>query len=703
MPYESSFGNLPSDGAKRAPGGPETPFRIAVLADFSGRQGREAPAAGDELLARKPLKVAHDALDEVIESVAPKLEFSVAGGDVSVSLEFSEFDDFQPDPVARQVDRVSDLDDDDATALMREILHHPQYQALESTWRGLEWLLRRVQKSDRIQVMLFDMTAEEFAADLMANDDLKATAIYQLLIEQTAEAPDGQPWAVLVGNYTFEETTAHAELLGRMAKMAARCGTPFLAAATPQAVQEGYEVPADGKEAWKTLGALYEAAYVGLAVPGFLLRPPFGENYRPAESFRFEEFSGAPEGYLWGNPAFACAGLLALGYMKSGWGFEPGQTLALDNIPMHSYRDAEGEAVAVCAEGKFTSSTSQELAKRGLMPLLAVRGRDSVELACIRPLAIETNVLNGRWQGGQGGPPPTSGLPKVGVGMMSKGQSSGRAAPSREGPAFVSASSARQADPEVDPELAALLAGDELPGDDAGGESAPPPEDAGDSAPPDDGNADVGLDPELAALLGGDAPPGDEPIPELDPELAALLGETSGGDAAPPDAPATEELDPELAALLGGSPAAPPAEEPELDPELAALLGGAPSGADEPAEPESEPATGDELDPELAALMGDQPAGQQESEPDPAAAEELDPELAALLGGSASGSDSPTAEPDPSPENEPSPFDESPPADQPAAPSPSIDETDSEMATITDDHPDLDREDDSSASSATRS
>ncbi|HEV2972419.1 MAG TPA: type VI secretion system protein TssA [Pirellulales bacterium] len=707
MPYESSFGNLPSDGAKRAPGGPETPFRIAVLADFSGRQGREAPAAGDELLARKPLKVAHESLDDVIESVSPKLEYSVAGGDVAVLLEFSEFDDFQPDPVARQVDRVSDLDDEGATALMRGIMHHPQYQALESTWRGLEWLLRRVQKSDRIQVILFDITAEELAADLTASDDLNATAIHRLVVEKSAEAPDGQPWAVIVGNYAFEETTAHAELLGRMAKIAARCGAPFLAAATPIAVQEGYEVPADGREAWKALGALYEAAYAGLAVPGFLLRPPFGENYRPAESFRFEEFSGAPEGYLWGNPAFACAGLLALGYMKSGWGFEPGQTLALDNIPMHSYRDSDGEAVAVCAEGKFTSSTSQELVKRGLMPLLAVRGRDSIELACIRPLALEMNVLNGRWQGGQGGPPPTSGLPKVGVGMMSKGQTSGRAAPSREGPAFVSASPApraRQADPEVDPELAALLAGDEVPSDDGGGESASPVEESPDEAPPpENGNADAGLDPELAALLGGDAasleqPPADEPMPELDPELAALLGESGGGETPPSDTAPTEELDPELAALLGETPAAPATEETELDPELAALLGDTPA-AEETDEHMPDPTTsGDQLDPELAALLGDQPAAEQES-----AAEELDPELAALLGGSAAGSDSPTAEPEPAPDNEPSPYDESPPADEPAASPPSIDETDSEMATITDDRPDLDREEDSSAPSATRS
>lgn len=653
MPYESTFGDLTIDAKSRTPGGAETPFRIAVLADFSGRQGRATPGSSGEVLARKPVKVRHDSLDEAIESLEPRLEYSVAGGDVTVSLEFGEYDDFQPDPVARQVDRVSDLDDDDAkTALMREILHHPQYQALESAWRGLEWLLKRTQKADRIQVVLFDITFDELSADLMASNDLSQTAIHQLLIEKTAESPDGQPWAVVVGNFTFDETTDHAELLGRMAKIGARAGAPVLAGVTSKAAQESYEVPADGKPAWQALRELYESAYLGLATPGFLLRPPFGEEYRPAESFRFEEFSGTPDGYLWGNPAVACAGLLALGYMKSGWGFQPSQTLALDNMPMHTYRDVEGEAVAVCAEARFTSSVGEELAKRGFMPLLAVRGRDSVEFATIRPMSLEGKVLNGRWQGGQGGPPATSGVPKVSVGMMSKGQTSGRAAPNREGPAFVSAepsqrAAPRQEDPETDPDLAALLAGDEVPSDE------PPPQDASDSPPPDateespPPEVDVALDPELAALLagGGDEPP-PEPEPELDPELAALLAGTT--EEAPPaeEAPA-EELDPELAALLGETPG-PPAENGDaeaLDPDLAALLGDTPAAESEPAAAEETPPADDEvpaMEDEVPSMsdevpsMGDEiPSDDEVPSEEPAAMEELDPDLAALLGGDA--------------------------------------------------------------------
>ncbi len=145
--YESTFGSLDTSAARHAPGTAETPFRVAVWGDFSGRSGREAAAAGDVLRDRKPLKITHDTLDEVLESIAPRLSFNVANGDVAVELEFSELDDFHPDAVARQVDRVSDLDNDAATGLMREILHHPLYQSLESCWRGVDWLLRRRRKT----------------------------------------------------------------------------------------------------------------------------------------------------------------------------------------------------------------------------------------------------------------------------------------------------------------------------------------------------------------------------------------------------------------------------------------------------------------------------------------------------------------------------------------------------------------------------
>jgi type VI secretion system ImpA family protein len=703
--YDSSFGSLNLTGQRPAPAGGEKPFRIAVVGGFSGRQGRVPPESREAIAARKPRKITFDTLEDVLEALGPKLEYTV-GDDVAVELEPTELDDFHPDAIYNRVDKLSDLEGEEAAQLMRAILHHPAYQSLESAWRGTEWLLRRVQKTDKIQVVLCDVSAEEFAADLMADEELSSSAVCQLLIQKTAEAPEGDPWALIVGLYTFNETAADAEVLGRMSRIAARANAPFLAAMTPAAVKPDYEVPAEGKEAAAALRKLPEAAYLGLTTPRFLLRPPFGENYRPADSLTFEEFSsGETDGYLWGNPGLACAALLARGFMQSGWAFQPARTLALDSMPMHSFRDADGEPTAVCAEGKFTSTTSQELVKRGFMPLLSVRGRDSIELACIRSLSGETNALAGPWKGAAPTKPPAqSGLPSNTVGMMS-GKGSGVAAPRRDDGGFVSADAAsrgQSSDPEIDPDLAALMAeSSEPPTDDAptGDEESPPADDTPSEESPPDESAAPEMDPELAALLGdspaaqeapaaeldpelaallGDSPPaGDAPAAELDPELAALLGESlPSGDAPAEDAPAAE-LDPELAALLGDSPPAAESDEgsaPELDPELAALLGEAPAESadnppsdepptdepptdepptDEPPseEPRAEEATAEEspaetaeMDPELAALLGESLA-----ESSAGAEADLDPELAALLGESSS----PDAEPEPEPAVEP--------------------------------------------------
>ncbi|HEX4000406.1 MAG TPA: type VI secretion system protein TssA [Pirellulales bacterium] len=731
MPYESSFGELESSGGRAARAAGENPFRVALLGDFSGRTQRQPPEGRDELFARKPIKVSFDTLDEVLESTAPSVEFTAADGDVEVRLEPTELDDFQPDPIYRNIDRLSDLEGEEAAALMREIMHNPLYQGLESAWRGLEWLLRRTQKNARIQIVLLDMTAEEFAADLIAESDLRATAVYRQLIEKLAEGVDPMPWSVLAGIYTFEETTAHAEVLGRMARIAARAQAPFLSAITAQVVQEGYEVPADGKPAWEALRKLPEAAYLGLAAPRFLLRPPFGENYRPAESLTFEEFAGTPNDYLWASPALACAALLAQGFTQSGWGFQPAQFLSLGGMPMHTYRDAEGEPVAVCGEGRFTSSTSQGLVQRGFMPLLSVRGRDAIELACIRSMELEGGALAGPWVGGT----PTKKAATAGggqVGMMAG--TTGLARPNREGPAAVSA---RRPDPEIDPDLASLLSGGSDSPPDERSDDAPPEESPlAEQAPPDE-QAEPELDPELAALLAGpppeETPPeedpgldpelaallGDSPPDEsaLDPELAALLAETPAeeppADEPPAVEPAEDAIDPDLAALLGDTPSEespiddsaidpelaallgdtpseePPADDSALDPDLAALLGDSlPDASDEAAAPPS-----DDVDPELAALLGEaEPA----SEPATADESALDPELAALLGDSAGGDEpvSNSAEPEPIPDDIPEPSaatalaDSSPPSDEPSAGEPSSNlqsRRDSSMASADDD------------------
>src|SRR5262249_35662341 len=153
--------------------------------------------------------------------------------------------------------RVGDIahayDSDEKSALMNTLLHHPDFQALESAWRGLDWFLGRAAKGGQVEVMLLDISLAELAADLKAHADLTATGLYHVLIENGVRGPRGAPWAVLVGNYAFDFTGQHAELLGRLAKIASQTMAPFLTTVHPQVLDKAFALSPEAAPAWQAL------------------------------------------------------------------------------------------------------------------------------------------------------------------------------------------------------------------------------------------------------------------------------------------------------------------------------------------------------------------------------------------------------------------------------------------------------------------
>ena len=117
---------------------------------------------------------------------------------------------------------------------MNAILHQPAFQALESAWRGLDWLLQEAAKSKSVEVRIIDVSAEELAADLGASDRLEETGLYQILVDQPASRGELDPWSVVVGLYLFEPTAADAMTLGRVGRIARQASAPFLAGAGPR-------------------------------------------------------------------------------------------------------------------------------------------------------------------------------------------------------------------------------------------------------------------------------------------------------------------------------------------------------------------------------------------------------------------------------------------------------------------------------------
>ncbi len=299
------------------------------------------------------------------------------------------------------------------SAQMRALLHVPAFQALEAAWRAVFFLVRRIETGSQLKLYLIDISKEELAADLMSSQDLRATGAYKLLVEKTVGTQGAEPWALIVGNYTFGPQREDAELLGRLARIASAAGAPFVAAASPRLLgcssladsphpRDWQLMPdADAAAAWEALRRLPEASAIGLALPRFLLRLPYGKKTDAIESFDFEEMAGAPshEDYLWGNPAFACALLLGQSFSEYGWEMRPGVHAQIDGLPLHVYeQDGESE-LKPCAEALLTEDAAERILENGMMPLVSLKGQDVVRLVRFQSIAKPLRALAGRWNG----------------------------------------------------------------------------------------------------------------------------------------------------------------------------------------------------------------------------------------------------------------------------------------------------------------
>jgi type VI secretion system protein ImpC len=281
--------------------------------------------------------------------------------------------------------------DDALSAAMRRVLHHPDFQAAEATWRGLDLLVRRIETGPRMEIVLYDVSAEEFAADLAATDTLEDTGLYGMLVEQPALDAHQGPLSAVIGLYGFELAPPHADLLGRIARIAAAGRAPFVAGIGPDALKtRWHDQHPLIQDAWTALQALPEAAYLGLVAPRFLLRPPYGKRSDPIDAFAFEEFT-PQEGLgamLWGHPALLAGLLLAETWLQQGVRMRLGTVLGVGDMPYFVYPAPDGEPVALpCTERLYTEREAAGLAAYRVMPVLSLRGRPAVRLGGFSSLA----------------------------------------------------------------------------------------------------------------------------------------------------------------------------------------------------------------------------------------------------------------------------------------------------------------------------
>ncbi|XDA99859.1 type VI secretion system contractile sheath large subunit [Sulfitobacter sp. LCG007] len=419
-----------------------------------------------------------------------------------------------PDPAQDSMLAAIDAALSDA---MRAILHHPDFQSVEATWRSLDFLARRIETGPRLEVVLYDVSAEEWAADLSSTEDLADSGLFRMLAETPRLDAHQGPISAVFGLYTLEETPPHAALLARMAKIAAWMNAPFVTAISPRFL----ETPRQDRhplvaESWDSLRALPEARYLGIASPRFLLRHPYGRRTDPVDPFDFEEFSlrDGLNGMLWANPAVVSAVLMAAGVSKSGKDMRLGEIMSLGDMPVHVMTDAHGDPIALpCTERLLTTRTMAEVVTRGFMPLLSIKGRNEVRQGSFQ--ALGGDMLAGPWAISPAkttsGAAPSFDFGATPAAANSKASSamSGAVTPSAEDPATFGGDGDLPdfGDFDADAKLAEF-----------GFETPDPGADA--SAAPD---VDIDLDAMLAAFSDDAVTGADSGDFEIDPDLAAML------------------------------------------------------------------------------------------------------------------------------------------------------------------------------------
>lgn len=387
---------------------------------------------------------------------------------------------------------------------MRAVMHHADFQAMESLWRGTDFLLRRLETGPGLQVHLIDVSAEELAADLSAHDDLSDTALYNMLVNTPSQDKTGG-YTLLCGLYQFEPTPPHTELLGRMAQIAQHAGAPFVTSMGVDSLTDRKRPPhALVQEAFKALQHMPAASHLCLMAPRFMLRHPYGKRTDPISCFEFEEFSADAglRAMLWGHPALLAACVVA------------GQDgLTIGDIPFYHFRDADGDTMALpCTERLINHDMATTLGQWGFSPLLAHKGAPELRIAGL-------DAVNGQALGKATvpGSKPRMGIEtKIGVGaQLTVTATSKKPAANKPTEDDDFNANSDSSDDDMDKLLAGLS------------------DDSSDSS-----DTTTGDDDDLAALLaslGGDddassddaSTASDDSNDDMDPDLAALLASLS--------------------------------------------------------------------------------------------------------------------------------------------------------------------------------
>ena len=282
------------------------------------------------------------------------------------------------------------------TEQTNRIIHNPDFQALESAWRGLEHLVSNTETDEHLKIRVLNVSKKDLSRTLRRYKGVAwdQSPVFKKIYEEEYGQIGGQPYGVLIGDYYFDHSPPDVELLAGIGRIAAASHAPFLAAAAPSVMRmESWQELANPRDitkifqtpeyaAWRSLRESEDSRYIALAMPRTLGRLPYGAKTAPLDEFEFEEdVDGAhADKYLWTNAAYAMGVNLTRSFKLYGWlsrirGVESGGLV--EDLPAHTFPTDDGGVDMKCpTEIAISDRREAELSKNGFLPLIHRKNTD---------------------------------------------------------------------------------------------------------------------------------------------------------------------------------------------------------------------------------------------------------------------------------------------------------------------------------------
>lgn len=361
---------------------------MAEKAQVEGQEAQQGEVAEESdfgALLQKEFKPKSDqskqAIEEAVQTLAEQALRNTAliGNDVVESIQAM---------IAELDKKLSDQ--------LNVIMHHEDFRQLEGSWRGLHYMVNNTMTDEMLKIRFMDVSKKDAHKTLKSYKGVKwdQSPLFKRLYEEEYGQFGGEPYGCLVGDYYFDHSPQDVEMLTEISKICAAMHSPFITGVSPTTLQmDSWQELSNPRDiakifttpeygGWRKLRDSDDAKYLGMAMPRFLARLPYGAKSDPVEEFDFEEDTESADSnkYVWGNAAYAMATNINRSYKEYGWcsrirGIESGG--AVEDLPVHTFPTDDGGVDMKCpTEIAISDRREAELANSGFMPLIHKKNSD---------------------------------------------------------------------------------------------------------------------------------------------------------------------------------------------------------------------------------------------------------------------------------------------------------------------------------------